>query len=78
MSIEPTTKIHSNPLITDEFMEWEERDSATISFFKHCVAGKLRKKVTGVERTSIFKISYRAVNGGQSSRLCPGRIYQNF
>ena len=26
-------------IITDEFMDWEERDSSSISFFKHCVAG---------------------------------------
>ena len=25
--------------INDEFMEWEERDSNSISFAKHCIAG---------------------------------------
>ena len=34
--------IHSKgkEIITDEFMEWEERDTQKISLFKHCVAGK--------------------------------------
>lgn len=27
-------------LVTDEFLEWEERDTAAISLFKHCIAGK--------------------------------------
>ena len=27
------------PIITDEFLEWEERDAASISLFKHCIAG---------------------------------------
>ena len=31
-------------IITDEFMDWEERDSSSISFFKHCVAGMSRKQ----------------------------------
>lgn len=26
------------PLITDEFMEWEERDNS-VPFVKHCIAG---------------------------------------
>mgnify|MGYP000934248691 CR=1 FL=1 len=32
---------HSKEIISDEFMEWEERDSQSISFVKHCIAGKL-------------------------------------
>ena len=27
-------------IISDDFMEWEERDSTQISLFKHCVCGK--------------------------------------
>ena len=27
--------------MSDEFMEWEERDSSSISLFKHCVAGSI-------------------------------------
>ena len=32
----------SKEIVTDEFMEWEERDTNSISFVKHCVAGKYR------------------------------------
>jgi hypothetical protein len=27
-------------IITDDFMDWEERDASSISLFKHCIAGK--------------------------------------
>ena len=27
-------------IISDEFMEWEERDESKVSFLKHCIAGK--------------------------------------
>jgi hypothetical protein len=26
-------------MITDDFLEWEERDIKSISLFKHCIAG---------------------------------------
>ena len=28
---------------TDDFMDWEERDAASISLAKHCIAGKFIK-----------------------------------
>jgi len=31
--------VQTKEIITDEFMDWEERDSSTMSFAKHCVAG---------------------------------------
>lgn len=43
MMAENKTNTHSNSqksIITDDFMDWEERDH-NISLFKHCVAGKL-------------------------------------
>ena len=28
-------------MVTDEFMDWEERDSQKMTLVKHCIAGKL-------------------------------------
>ena len=36
MKIEP----NKQPL-TDEFLDWEERDSTQMSLFRHCVAGSI-------------------------------------
>jgi hypothetical protein len=32
-------------MITDDFLEWEERDVKSISLFKHCIAGMYFEKV---------------------------------
>lgn len=37
---EKTLANNKEAIITDEFMDWEERDASTISLFKHCIAGK--------------------------------------
>lgn len=28
-----------NEIVSDDFMEWEERDENQISLFKHCICG---------------------------------------
>ncbi len=38
--MEQNKEIHSKEIISDDFMEWEERDHTSISLFKHCIAGK--------------------------------------
>lgn len=32
--------METKEMITDEFMDWEERDSSKISLFSHCICGK--------------------------------------
>lgn len=37
--MEEKSSKHAKEFISDDFMEWEERDGASISFIKHCIAG---------------------------------------
>jgi acyl-CoA synthetase (NDP forming) len=37
--INENKEIKTAIIITDEFLEWEERDAAHITLLRHCIAG---------------------------------------